>query len=305
MKKNKKYFWVVLLLMLAFLASCADDSPVSSLEEEIADDIYDVKEEINQDEDKYSSSAYWQSEKEACYYGTSYESDSWCCSNFGYQCSYSSSSYYYGNSYYSSSSYASESEKCRLGTSSYSDSYCCSYYGYQCSYSSSSYTSESEKCRLGSSSYSNSYCCSYYGYQCSYTSNETEEEKEMVLTLTYYKQKTSGEKTDPEISFKVYTFNNDGDTLQSLKTEKLMDGDNVNEWSGKIVASSLTIAAGVATIYVCPIIIEDDVFSDDPEYTSGYCYIRRNIGTLKDQDVVKQSDYENTKAELEWEWYLY
>lgn len=289
MKKNKNISWVVSLLMLAFLASCADDSPVSSLEEEIADDIYDVKEEINQDEDKYSSSAYWQSEKEACYYGTSYESDSWCCSNFGYQCSNSSSSYYYGNSYYSSSS---------------SKKYSSSSYYYGNSYS-SSYVSESEKCRLGTSSYSDSYCCSYYGYQCSYTSNETEEEKEMVLTLTYYKQKTSGEKTDPEISFKVYTFNNDGDTLQSLKTEKLMDGDNVNEWSGKIVAPSLTIAAGVATIYVCPIIIEDDVFSDDPEYTSGYCYIRRNIGTLKNDYIVNQSDYENTKASLEWEWYLY
>jgi hypothetical protein len=280
MKKNKIISWVVSLLMLTFLASCADDSPVSSLEEEIADDKYDVQTEINSDKNNYySSSSLIAAEEEACYYGTSYKSDSWCCTNFGYQCSNSSSSYYYGNSYYSSSS----SKK----------------------YSSSSYVSESEKCRLGTSSYSDSYCCSNYGYQCSYTSNETEEEKEMVLTLTYYKQKTSGEKTDPEISFKVYTFNNDGDTLQSIKTEKLMDGDNVNEWSGKIVASPLTIAAGVATIYVCPIIIEDDVFSDDPEYTSGYCYIRRNIGTLKNGYIVNQSDYENTKAILEWEWYLY
>lgn len=239
MKRIKIFLGVVSLLMLTFLASCADDSPVSSLEEE-----------INQPEAKYSSSAYWQSEKEACYYGTSYKSDSWCCSNFGYQCSNSSSSYYYGNSYYSSSS---------------------------------------------SKKYSSS----------SYTSNETEEEKKMVLTLTYYKQKTSGEDTDAEISFKVYTFNNAEDTLQSLKTGKLTDWDNVTEWSGEIVAPSLTIAAGVATIYVCPIIIEDDVFSDDPEYTSGYCYIRRNIGTLKNDYIVNQSDYENTKASLEWEWYLY
>lgn len=259
MKKNKIISWMVSLLMLAFLASCADDSPVSSLEEE-----------INQPEAKYSSSAYWQSEKEACYYGTSYKSDSWCCSNFGYQCSYSSSSYYYGNSYSSSS--VSESEKCRLGTSSYSDSY----------------------------------CCSNYGYQCSYTSNETEEEKKMKLTLTYYKQKTSGEDTDPEISFKVYTFNNGGDTLQSLKTGKLTDWDNVTEWSGEIVASRLTIAAGVATIYVCPIIIEDDGILGSQNYSSNYCYIRRNIGTLDDYKVIEQSDDdENTKASLEWEWYLY
>ena len=231
--------------MLAFLGACADESPVNYLEEEIADDKYDVQTEINSDKNNY----------------------------------YSSSSYYYDNSYYSSSS----SKK----------------------YSSSSYVSESEKCRLGTSSKSDSYCCRSYGYQCSYTSNETEEKKKMELTLTYYKQKTSGEKTDPEISFEVYTFNNDGDTLQSLKTEKLTDWDNVTEWSGKIVASPLTIAAGVATIYVCPIITEDDVFSDDPEYTSGYCYIRRNIGTLDDYKVEEQSDYENTKASLEWEWYLY
>ena len=192
---------------------------------------------------------------------------------------YSSSSYYYGNSYYSSSS----SKK----------------------YSSSSSVSESEKCRLGTSSYPDSYCCSYYGYQCSYTSNETEEEKKMELTLTYYKQKTSGEKTDPEISFKVYTFNNDGDTLQSLKTEQLTDWDNVPEWSGKIVASPLTIAAGVATIYVCPIIIDDDGILGSQNFSSNYCYIRKNIGTLKNGDIVEQSDSENTKASLEWQWYLY
>ena len=257
MKKNTIISWVVSLLMLAFLGACADESPVNYLEEEIADDKYDVQTEINSDKNNYYSSSSY-------YYDNSY---------------YSSSSYYYDNSYYSSSS----SKK----------------------YSSSSYVSESEKCRLGTSSKSDSYCCRSYGYQCSYTSNETEEKKKMELTLTYYKQKTSGEKTDPEISFEVYTFNNDGDTLQSLKTEKLTDWDNVTEWSGKIVASPLTIAAGVATIYVCPIITEDDVFSDDPEYTSGYCYIRRNIGTLDDYKVEEQSDYENTKASLEWEWYLY
>lgn len=285
MKKNKNISWVVSLLMLAFLASCADDSPVNSLEEEIADDKYDVQTEINSDKNNYySSSSLIAAEEEACYYGTSNKSDSWCCSNFGYQCSYSSSSYssssyYYGNSYYSSSS----SKK----------------------YSSSSYVSESEKCRLGTSSKPDSYCCSYYGYQCSYTSNETEEEKKMELTLTYYKQKTSGENTDPEISFKVYTFNNDGDTLQSLKTEQLTDWDNVPEWSGKIVASPLTIAAGVATIYVCPIIIDDDGILGSQNYSSNYCYIRKNIGTLKNGDIVEQSDSENTKASLEWQWYLY
>jgi hypothetical protein len=173
-------------------------------------------------------------------------------------------------------------------------------------YSSSSYVSESEKCCLGTSSKSDSYCCSYYGYQCSYTSNETEEEKEMVLTLTYYKQnKTIGEDRDPEISFTVYTINSDGDTLQSLKTDQLTDWDNVTEWDVRIEASPLTIAAGVATIYVCPIIIDDDGILGNQNLSSKYCYGSGNIGTLKNGDVVEQSDSENTKASLEWEWYLY
>lgn len=217
MKKNKNISWVVSALTFTFLMACADESPVSSLEEEY---------------------------------------------------------------HYSSSS----SKK----------------------YSSSSYVSESEKCRLGTSSYPDSYCCSYYGYQCSYTSNETEEEKEMVLTLTYYKQnKTTGEDRDPEISFTVYTINSDGDTLQSLKTDQLTDWDNVTEWDVRIEASPLTIAAGVATIYVCPIIIDDDGILGNQNLSSKYCYGSGNIGTLKNGDVVKQSDYENTKSILEWEWYLY
>lgn len=118
MKKITIISWVVSLLMLAFLASCADDSPVSFLEEEY----------------HYSSSSSCTSIIDCADAGSRPP---------GYSSSsekYSSSSYYYGNSYYSSSSskkyssssYVSESEKCRLGTSSYPDSYCCSYYGYQC-----------------------------------------------------------------------------------------------------------------------------------------------------------------------------
>ena len=258
MKKITIISWVVSLLMLAFLGACADESPVSSLEEEY----------------HYSSSSSCTSIidcADAASRPPGYSSSSE---------KYSSSSYYYGNSYYSSSS----SKK----------------------YSSSSYVSESEKCRLGTSSYPDSYCCSYYGYQCSYTSNETEEEKEMVLTLTYYKQnKTTGEDRDPEISFTIYTINSDGDTLQSLKTDQLTDWDNVTEWDVRIEASPLTIAAGVATIYVCPIIIDDDGILGNQNLSSKYCYGSGNIGTLKNGDVVKQSDYENTKSILEWEWYLY
>lgn len=278
MKKNKIISWMVSLLMLTFLASCADDSPVSSLEEEIADDKYDVQTEINSDKNNYySSSSLIAAEEEACYYGTSYKSDSWCCSNFGYQCSNSSSSYYYGNSYYSSSS----SKK----------------------YSSSSYVSESEKCRLGTSSYSNSYCCSYYGYQCGIAESKT-----MVFTLTRYEQKTSGwdglqNAGDPEVYFNIYTYS-EGVSAQTLKTGVMLDRSDLTYWTGK-KTTTLKLIQGVDSIKVCPYITDEDLELHD-DYSSGYCYSINKVGTIKDyDDVIKQSDYRNTDASLEWEWYLY
>lgn len=284
MKKNKNIAWVVSLLMLAFLASCADESPVNSLEEEIADDKYDVQTEINSDKNNY----------------------------------YSSSSYYYGNSY--SSSYVSESEKCRLGTSSYSDSYCCSNFGYQCSYSSSSSkkyssssyyygnsyssssVSESEKCRLGTSSKSDSYCCSYYGYQCG-----LDESKTMLFTLTYYEQKTSGwdglqNAGDPEIYFNIYTYS-EGISAQTLNTGVMLNRSDLTYWSGSI-STELTLIQGVDSIRVCPHITDEDVSAHD-DYSSGYCYSIKEIGSLEDYEVVEQSDYYNSDASVKWEWYLY
>jgi hypothetical protein len=277
MKKITIISWVVSLLMLAFLGACADESPVSSLEEEIADDKYDVQTVINSDKNNYYSSSSLITEKEACYYGTSYQSDSWCCLNFGYQCSYSSSSYYYGNSYYSSSS----SKK----------------------YSSSSYVSESEKCRLGTSSSPDSYCCRYYGYQCGIAESKT-----MVFTLTHYEQITSGwdglqNAGDPEVYFNIYTYS-EGDRAQTLETGVMLNRSDLTYWTGEIT-TTLKLIQGVDSIKVCPHITDEDVSIHD-DYSSGYCYSINKVGTIKDyDDVIEQSDYKNTKASLEWEWYLY
>lgn len=288
MKKNTIISWVVSLLMLAFLVACADDSPVNSLEEEIADDKYDVQTEINSDKNNYySSSSLIAAEEEACYYGTSNKSDSWCCSNFGYQCSYSSSSYYYGNSYYSSSS---------------SKKYSSSSYYYGNSYSSSS-VSESEKCRLGTSSKSDSYCCSYYGYQCGIAESKT-----MVFTLTRYEQITSGwdglqNAGDPEVYFYIYTYS-EGISAQTLKTGIMLNRSDLTYWTGEIT-TTLKLIQGVDSIKVCPYITDEDVSAHD-DYSSGYCYSINKVGAIKDyDDVIEQSDYKNTKASLEWEWYLY
>lgn len=280
MKKNKIISWVVSALTFTFLMACADESPVSSLEEEIADDKYDVQTEINSDKNNYySSSSLIAAEEEACYYGTSNKSDSWCCSNFGYQCSYSSSSYssssyYYGNSYYSSSS----SKK----------------------YSSSSSVSESEKCRLGTSSKPDSYCCSYYGYQCGIAESKT-----MVFTLTRYEQITSGwdglqNAGDPEVYFNIYTYS-EGESAQTLETGVMLNRSDLTYWTGEIT-TTLKLIQGVDSIKVCPHITDEDVSAHD-DYSSGYCYTINKVGTI--DYVVEQSDYNNTKASLEWEWYLY
>jgi hypothetical protein len=277
MKKITIISWVVSLLMLAFLGACADESPVSSLEEEIADDKYDVQTEINSDKNNYYSSSSLITEKEACYYGTSYQSDSWCCSNFGYQCSYSSSSYYYGNSYYSSSS----SKK----------------------YSSSSYVSESEKCRLGTSSKSDSYCCSYYGYQCV----ALQEAKTLHFTVTGYYQGSYewdglDDPGDPKIYFNIYTYKN-GAKAQSLSTGYLLELKNKTAWSGtKSVA--LTINSGVDSLEVCPRVIDEDVLSND-DYSSGYCFLKGKLGKLDDYRDVYQYDEKTNKYSLYWQWYLY
>lgn len=277
MKKNTIISWVVSALTFTFLMACADESPVSSLEEEIADDKYDIQTEINSDKNNYYSSSSLIAAEEACYYGTSNKSDSWCCSNFGYQCSYSSSSYYYDNSYYSSSS----SKK----------------------YSSSSYVSESEKCRLGTSSYSDSYCCSYYGYQCGIAESKT-----MVFTLTRYEQKTSGwdglqNAGDPEVYFNIYTYS-EGESAQTLKTGVMLDRSDLTYWTGE-KTTTLKLIQGIDSLKVCPHIIDEDISAHD-DYSSGYCYSINKVGTIKDyDDVIEQSDYKNTDASLEWEWYLY
>lgn len=187
---------------------------------------------------------------------------------------YSSSSYYYGNSYYSSSS----SKK----------------------YSSSSYVSESEKCRLGTSSYPDSYCCSYYGYQCGIAESKT-----MVFTLTRYEQITSGwdglqNAGDPEVYFNIYTYS-EGVSAQTLETGVMLNRSDLTYWTGEIT-TTLKLIQGVDSIKVCPHITDEDVSAHD-DYSSGYCYSINKVGTI--DYVIEQSDYENTKASLEWEWYLY
>ncbi len=97
-----------ILFASLFFFACADESPTSSVQENISE-----KEEQQKEED--------------CRYGTSKYSDFWCCTNYGYQCKQSSSSKKYSSSsytgyYYSSSSAKSSSSRKYSYSSYYSSS---------------------------------------------------------------------------------------------------------------------------------------------------------------------------------------
>lgn len=87
--------YISLLSFVLFLAACADESPFEIVEE----DLEYAKDEAEWKylEDMRSSSSYM-SEEDKCYFGLSDYSDSWCCNNYGYRCSYVSSSSYKSSS---------------------------------------------------------------------------------------------------------------------------------------------------------------------------------------------------------------
>lgn len=90
----KKFIETFIALPMIFLVACGDENAFSASKDKIDESIYDQSQEIRQ-----SSSS--RNEENACYYGTSTHTDSWCCNNYGYRCyAYSSSS----NGYYFSSS---------------------------------------------------------------------------------------------------------------------------------------------------------------------------------------------------------
>lgn len=294
---------LLIFVVFAFFVACSDENPFEAMEDDLqdAEDMAYIASHSSSSMDVYVQ----------CVYG--YYTDSYCCSNYGYLCSYASSS----SSYWNSSSSMSEATKCALGISTYSNSYCCTNYGYRCSYvsSSSSYMSEADKCYYGTSTYSDSYCCTNYGYRCSYVSSSSSatayltRSKTMKLTLTYYKQKSSGwdlggsSDGDPSISFVLYFIYSGGGDSTKVSTGTLLSLQDQGSWTGS-KSSTLTIPMYIEDVKICPNVIDKDVLSND-DYSSGYCYNKYNIGYLDSYSTVYQSDYYSSHYELEWEWYLY
>ena len=248
----------ILFASLIFIA-CAEESPTSSVMENIS--------EKEQQENE-------QREKDDCYYGTSYNSASWCCSNYGYQCNTAKSS----SSVKSSSSYTYSSSSRK-----YSSSSTINYY-----YSSSSKTSSNtQKTYLTKS-------------------------KNIKLTLTYFKQETPDwdntlsmknyADADPRISFMIQFRKNDG-TRDSVMTKNLLELQDTGEWAGRIDFTT-TVPIYTDSIYIYPQITDADLLIND-DYSSGYGYGYSKVGYMKDYEVNYESDDQNKQCTLEWEWYLY
>ena len=170
---------------------------------------------------------------------------------------------------------------------------------------------EADKCYYGESSHSDSWCCNYYGYRCGYISSSS-------FSLTHYEQTVctmegKGSKScnyddgDPKISFKIIFIKFTGDSTTYSTSDKLGKKwfyyENTGEWDGN-KTFSVNVPAYTEIIRVCPTVLDDD-FSFDDDMSSGYCYYISSIGSLDYQEVVHQSDYMNTKCDVEWEWYLY
>ena len=248
----------ILFASLIFIA-CAEESPTSSVMENIS--------EKEQQENE-------QREKDDCYYGTSYNSASWCCSNYGYQCNTAKSS----SSVKSSSSYTYSSSSRKYSSSSTTNYY----------YSSSSKTSSNtQKTYLTKS-------------------------KNIKLTLTYFKQETPDwdntlsmknyADADPRISFMIQFRKNDG-TRDSVMTKNLLELQDTGEWAGRIDFTT-TVPIYTDSIYIYPQITDADLLIND-DYSSGYGYGYSKVGYMKDYEVNYESDDQNKQCTLEWEWYLY
>jgi len=246
-------FYSLIFASLFFFA-CADESPTSIVQENISE-----KEEQQKEED--------------CRYGTSRYSDSWCCTNYGYQCNTaksSSSSYY--NYYYSSSSK-------KYSSSSYTYYY---------------YSSSSKKASSSSAAY--------------YLTKS----KNMKLTLTYFKQVTPDwdnvlglgnyADADPNISFDIEFIDTYG-IKTTKKTDVMLKKQDTGLWSGRVDYTT-TVPVNTETIRIYPKITDADVLASD-DYSSKYWYITYDVGYIKNNNVQYQSDYENKNCIIEWEWYLY
>lgn len=268
--KNKKILasHILLLASLPLVIACSDDNPFSNAEDDMEDIRYEASDKFyDSEENRNRNNSYDDDDEYDCRYGISSRSDSWCCSNYGYQCYNTSSS-----SRKSSSSSA---------------------YNYEYDYYSSSY-------RYSSSSEN---ATSYDDEAKSYLYKDYTVE----IDLTWFKQLTDNwEKQkkhegdysdgDPSISFVIKTYS-DYTRKDSVKTD-VFKLEDAGTWSGHEYFTK-KFSGGANEIYICPMVFERNVIELNVDHSSYYCYIIRDAGKNINK-AIKQSDTEATDFELEW-----
>lgn len=268
--KNKKILagHILLLASLPLVIACSDDNPFSNAEDDMEDIRYEASDKFyDSEENRNRNNSYDDDDEYDCRYGISSRSDSWCCSNYGYQCYNTSSS-----SRKSSSSSA---------------------YNYEYDYYSSSY-------RYSSSSEN---ATSYDDEAQSYLYKDYTVEIDLTwfrqLTDNWEKQKKhEGDYSDgdPSISFVIKTYS-DYNRKDSVRTD-VFKLEDAGTWSGHEYFTK-KFSGGANEIYICPLVFERNKIELNVDHSSYYCYIIRDAGKNINK-AIKQSDTEATDFELEW-----
>ena len=107
---------------------------------------------------------------------------------------------------------------------------------------------------------------------------------------------------DPIVKFDIIYKDRNETVLRTKATGTLLSGEDLAKWTGKKTVRD-TVPIGTAMIYVKPYVYDADPLVNE-SLSSGYSYGRTNIGYLENEEVIKQSDYENEDVALEWYWYL-
>lgn len=213
--KMTKSIWIGCIALTAslFLAACGEESPFSKAEEDLDDIRYDA------------NSGYDDHETEAdrCYYGESDFSDAWCCNNYGYQCSYVSSS----SGSRSSSSY-------RQSSSSKKTEYV-SEYDYLTTSMTMNFTLTYYRQTVCSMEGKGSKACNY-------------DDADPKISFKIVFVKFTGDST-------TYS------TVDDLG-KKWFYYDNTGEWEGR-KSFTVNVPAYTELIRVCPTVLDDDLMDDD------------------------------------------
>lgn len=101
---------------------------------------------------------------------------------------------------------------------------------------------------------------------------------------------------DPGISFVIKTYA-DYDLKDSVKTD-VFKLEDAGTWNGHEYFTK-EFNAGVNKVYICPIVIERNVFFANVDHSSYYCYYIRDVGKNVGTSI-DQSDSEATDYQLEW-----